>query len=217
MAEDTAVAETIPEPIVGHVETTPVPTEPVVSKTEVPVTEGAKGEAKAEAPEAAAEIVYEFKAPEGFDLDPKAISAFTEFAKAEKLPSELAQKIVEYGLNRQKEIEEGSSKALEDTILKEEAAGLESLKKHPSLGGANYEQTLKLAAEGFKKFASKEEIEFINMTRLGNRPEMISLFRKIALAMREDGVSIRPAVSGGQRSEDEVHREMYPTMHDSKE
>jgi len=102
-------------------------------------------------------------------------------------------------------------------MLKEEAAAIEGLKKHPKLGGANYEQTLKLAAEGFSKFASKEEMEFINATRLGNRVEMITLFRKVALAMREDGVSLRPAVAGGQRSEGEVYREMYPTMHDSKE
>jgi len=217
MADNAAVAETVPAPVVGHVETTPAPTEPVVDKSATPVAEEAKGEAKAEVPEVAAEIVYDLKAPQGVDLDPAAISAFTEFAKAEKLPNDLAQKIVEYGIKRQTEIESASAKSIETTMLKEEAAALETLKKHPTLGGANYDQTLKLAAEGFSKFASKDEMEFINATRLGNRVEMISLFRKVALAMREDGVSgSQGRAPNDGRSEQDILRERYPSMFDKE-
>jgi hypothetical protein len=192
------------------------PQEPVATKTEQPVTEEPKGEAKAEEPKEPAEIVYEFKAPEGATLDPDAISAFTEFAKAEKLPADLAQKIVEYGLKRQSEIESAQSKIIENQMIKEEAAAIDTLKKDPALGGANFEQTLKLASEGFKKFASKEEMEFINATRLGNRVPMITLFRKVALAMREDGVSKPPSPPPGA-DDNAILNELYPTMHEAKE
>jgi len=218
MAEAAVAAETIPAPVVGQVDATPEPTEPVVDKSKEQEAGEAKGEAKAEEPKVEAEIVYEFKAPEGAELDPDAISSFTEFAKAEKLPAELAQKIVDYSLKHQARMEEAQSKRLLDTVIAEEKAALEVLKKDPKLGGANYEQTLKLAAEGFSKFASKEEIEFINTTRLGNRPQMISLFRKIALAMREDGVSKRPtAPPDSTGGEAELHRTLYPTMTETKE
>jgi len=160
-----------------------------------------------------AEIVYDIKAPQGVDLDPEAVSSFVDFAKAEKIPAELAQKFVEYGVKHQAKMAEASEKALADQVLADEKAGFDELKKDPELGGSNYEQTLKLAAEGFQKFATKDEIAFMESTRLGNRVPMIKLFHRIALAFREDrgigrGAANQPAGAG--KSDEATLRELYP-------
>lgn len=218
----------VEEPIVAKVDEVKPPETKTDAKTDkVTTTEtkveevkaDAKVEEKSEEAKADAEIVYDIKAPEGQELDPVAVSEFVEFAKAEKLPADLAQKIVEYGIKRQVSLEAASHKTLEAQMLKDEAAAIQQLKDDPLLGGANYEQTVNLASEGFKKFASKEEMEFINATRLGNRVPMITLFRKVALAMREDGMrGVKSTTPTGKIETDEdMHRAMYPSMYPKEE
>lgn len=194
-------------------EAKPVETKTVLSGAETAASEAKAGDEAAVSETASAEIVYDIKAPQGVDLDPVAVTSFVEFAKAEKLPADLAQKIVEYGVKHQAKIAAESEKSLADSVLRDEASGFEELKKDPELGGANYEQTLKLAAEGFQKFATKDEIEFIDSTRLGNRIPMIKLFRRVALAFREDkvvGKGTNAGPTGKIESEADLHRALYP-------
>lgn len=168
--------------------------------------EAPKTEAKSEAPAS-----YDIKAPEGVELDAAVVESFvTEVAKAHNLTNAQAQAVVDYGLKR----EAAKTKADAEQVAKDEKDALDLLRKDPELGGANYEQTLKLASKAFMKFATPEEREFIDATRLGNRVPMIRLFHRIALAFREDaeGGSLAGSASSSVKTEEDMHREMYPSM-----
>jgi len=206
----------------------PVVTATEVAKTETPtVTKSALTGAETKTAEVKTEDAvsdstkpvvpekYEIKAPEGVELDMPAVESFLELAKAEGFTNDTAQKIVDFGIARQKALAEASDKMLADQVAKQEVEGLNELRKDPELGGANYEQTLEYARKGFLKFASPEEIAFIDATRLGNRVPMLKLFRKVYLAFREEtssGKGSQAQVETG--SEEDFHRKMYPKMMD---
>jgi len=177
-------------------------------------TEEGKAEEKSEEGKAT-EVVYDIKAPEGMKLDPEAVSSFTsEVAKAVGLTNEQAQAVIDYGLKREMAVEQEMIAQATQALSAVQEAEWDALKKDPELGGLNWPKTQALAKEGFMKFASKEELEFVESLKLGGRGPMITLFRKIALAHKE-GSSFQAGSSsgaGGQKSEDDLLREMYPTM-----
>jgi len=143
------------------------------------------------------------------------VSSFTsEVAKAVGLTNEQAQAVIDYGLKREMAVEQEMIAQATQALSAVQEAEWDALKKDPELGGLNWPKTQALAKEGFMKFASKEELEFVESLKLGGRGPMITLFRKIALAHKE-GSSFQAGSSsgaGGQKSEDDLLREMYPTM-----
>lgn len=155
-------------------------------------------------------ITYDIKAPEGVDLDTVAVDSFIkDVATKHKLTNEQAQAIVEHGIKRQAELQAAADKAQAEQIAREEKAEHDELKKDPVLGGANYEQTLKQASQAFLKFATKEEVEFINSTRLGNRVAMIKLFHRVYQGFAEDTSVQRGSSQPAKGDRDEL-RELYP-------
>ena len=192
---------------------TPAPVAPVAA-----VADGTVLGAKAESVASVVPEKYTYEPPKGVELDTEAVTSFQEVAKAAGLSNEQFGKVIEFGLKRQQSLSEAKAKSDAETLAKDEADALATLQKDPELGGANYEETKRLAAEGFQKFATPEDMEFINATRLGNRVPMIRLFRKIALAFKEDSVSGKGTNAGaGPLSDQEIAREMYPTMFTGKE
>jgi len=162
-----------------------------------------------------AEIVYDIKAPEGVTLDPEAVSSFTsEVAKAVGLTNAQAQAVIDYGLKRELAAEQAMIADATRALAATQEAEWDALKKDPELGGQNWEKTKALAKEGFLKVADKTELEFFESLKLGGRGPVITLFRKIAL-MHKEGSSFNAGSSsgaGGQKSEQEILNEMYPTM-----
>jgi hypothetical protein len=184
--------ETVPvvTPVVTEtkVEATPAPVKTILDTAEVSTTE-TKVDDVVKTEEVKQEVVYDIKAPEGVALDAAAVDQFvTEVAKATNLTNEQAQAVIEFGAKRQVAMQEAAEKAMVEQVMKEEADGLAELRKDSDLGGSKYDQTLKLAAEAMRKFASPDEIQFLQETRVCNRVPMIKLFHKIALAFKEERV-----------------------------
>jgi hypothetical protein len=157
---------------------------------------------------------YDIKAPDGVELDQPAVDEFLVLAKAEGISNELAQKVIDFGVKRQMAIDAAAEKTMLDQVVAEEKAELDTLRKDPVLGGANFDATLEHAHLAFKKFATPDVVEFINTTRLGNRVPMIKMFNSIYHAFREEIAS--GAAPGGTaapaNNEGAVYREMYPSM-----
>ena len=164
--------EPVPEPAP---EPTPTPTPaPPPSDVQTP-----PGDAKP--PEPTPEPVYNIKAPEGFDGFDSA--KFVEFAKQLNVKPEDAQAFVDsygaYEKGRQeaeKSAHEQQMKALNDGYI-------ESIKKDPDLGGANFERTqsrINAAREAFADESVKELFDTI-----GNHPGLVRMMEKIGSKLEQ--------------------------------
>jgi hypothetical protein len=161
---------------------------------------------------------YDIKAPDGVELDPAAIQAFSEVAKAVGLSNEQAQKLVDFQAKRDQEIVQASDRDAAAALSRMTAEDHDALKKDPELGGANYELTKQQAMKGFLKFADAEDIKFINESKLGDQVPLIKIFRKVFLAFREDTAGVGTGnASRAIKTEEDFQRAMYPSMFKDKE
>jgi len=220
----TPVADAAPVEPVVTAEATPAPVKSVLSTVEA-AAEGKPGDAAVPA-----EIQYDLKAPEGVALDPAVMGTFVEFAKAEKLPNDLAQKLVEFGVKWQSTSQEANRKAFNDNLALQNVAALDEIQKDSDLGGAKFDETRRLAAQGFQKFATPEDLKAVDdlaildpktgkTVSIGQHPMMVRLFRKVALAFREETAPGKggEATKSGPLTEAELLRQAYPTMFKDKE
>lgn len=163
-------------------------------------SEGATGEQSTEgktatevAAEAAAkaateaEIVYEFKAPEGVTLDKARVERFTVLAKELKLPADKAKAMFE--LATEVEVQ----RRQEHEALKAQWA--DEIKADKVLGGDKLEETLATAKKVFTLLPEKEATELkalLEVSGFGNHPSMVRLWHAVGAALSEDKF-----VSGG--------------------
>lgn len=208
-APPAAVAPESSDPATTTVLTTPAKPTP---ETKVDDGKGNAGEA----------IDYTFTPPEGVEFDKAAIAWFTELAKAEKLPLDLARKLVDAQVKYQQSVQAGDQKRLNEQIAVNEKEALDEFQKDPQLGGANFDKTRDAVARAFQTFATKDEVAYIErvlltdpetgkVIRLGNSPFVMRIFSRIAGAMKEEtGGAIKPAgVGAGERSDEQKLKERY--------
>jgi hypothetical protein len=124
-----------------------------------------------------AEIVYEFKTPEGVELDKTSVDEFTAIAKELKLPKDAAQKVVDLAVKR----EAGRLEA-HKTMVGEWA---ETVKADKELGGDKLDQTLATAKKAID-LGPPELKEMLNTTGLGNHPAVVKWAYTIGKALSED-------------------------------
>ncbi|MFP2712383.1 peptidase [Escherichia coli] len=148
-------------------------------------------------PEGAPEA-YEFKAAEGVELDTEALKDFEPVARELNLTNEQAQKLVD----AYPKILAGVQQRQADAWQKQTEGWAESVKADKEIGGDKLESNLSAAQRALDQFGNPELKEYLNVTGMGNHPELVKAFVKIGKAMSEDGM-----VSGkdtGQRSAAEV-------------
>ena len=163
---------------------------------------------KGEVPE-----VYEFKAPEGLELNKEAVAEFTPIAKELNLTNEQAQKLVDiYGgqiLKAMKANEEAQAATINSWI--------DATKTDKEIGGAEFSNTLLLANNALEKLATPElrqlmlppSAENPKGLGLGAHPEVIRHFYRIGKNMAEDQ---RLVQGGNVEVQPERARVMFPTM-----
>ncbi len=133
------------------------------------------GEAKPE------EVVYEFKAPEGIELDQARVEKFTALARELKLPADKAQAIVDMGaelIAAQAEAQRAQAEAW-----------AEQVKADKELGGDKLEANLATAAKVYSLLPANEAEAFkgyLNQTGLGNHPSMVRLLVAVGKSLSED-------------------------------
>ena len=145
------------------------------ASTEAPPTTPATPEAPA------AEVVYEFTAPEGVTLDQARLDKFTAVAKELKLPADKAQALVD--LAAEVEVERATQHAAQV------AKWADEIKADKALGGDKLDETLATAKKVYNLLPAEEAASFkqmLDVSGFGNHPSMVRLLHAVGKALSED-------------------------------
>ncbi|HGV3510057.1 TPA: peptidase [Klebsiella michiganensis] len=134
-------------------------------------------EVKAEVPEK-----YEFTAPEGTELDSKAVELFEPVARELGLSNDQAQKLAGLWPQLQEQMQQRQAESWGQQVEKWAA----DTKADKEIGGEKLTVSVGHAQKALDTFASKEFREFLDSTGLGNHPEMVRAFAKVGKLMSED-------------------------------
>jgi hypothetical protein len=155
--------------------------------------QGSDQEVKPKAPEK-----YEFRAPEGLQLDDAVIGAFSEVAKELDLPQEAAQKVIDkmapvFAARQAEQLKAVSAEWTRASMADKE------------FGGEKIAENLAMAKKALDDFATPELRKLLDETGLGNHPEVIRVFYRAGKRLSED------VVVGGRRAagSDDI-RSLYP-------
>lgn len=162
-----------------------------LTKNDGTVLDPKKDEPKAkDEPAPVAPEAYEFKLPDDRQVDPALVEAATPIFKELNLTQEQAQKVVDL---YDAQVLPGVAQTVQAETLR--LLGLQDIgkwtdqvKADKEIGGAHLEETLTLAAKGRDTFASKELVELLHTSRLGNHPEVVRFFAKVGKTIGEDTV-----------------------------
>ena len=166
-----AQSEPAQQPVADH---EPTPAE--YGKPE-PTGDKPEPEAKAEIPEK-----YEFTAPEGTELDSKAVELFEPVARELGLSNDQAQKLAGLWPQLQEQMQQRQAESWGQQVEKWAA----DTKADKEIGGEKLTVSVGHAQKALDTFASKEFREFLDSTGLGNHPEMVRAFAKVGKLMSED-------------------------------
>ena len=155
----------------GEPQETTLTTGTALDTTATETTSGAKPAASVE------EVTYDFKAPEGIELNPEDLGEFTKIAKDLKLPADKAQGLVDLVAKREQARAEAFTKTVNDWA--------EQVKADKELGTP---ESLASAAKVIDTFGTPELKAVLNSTGLGNHPEVVRLAVKIGKAISEDKI-----------------------------
>lgn len=157
-----------------------------------------KPDDKEQKPEGAPEK-YEFKPAEGQELDTAALEQFEPIARELNLTNEQAQKMVDlYGTKIMPMVQQQQAEAWQKTTEQWAA----DVKADKEIGGDKLTGNLSAAQRALAQFGNPELKEYLEVTGLGNHPELVKAFVKVGKAMSEDGMVT--GKESGQRSAAEV-------------
>lgn len=157
-----------------------------------------EGEGAPEVPE-----TYEFKMPDGMDLDPEAATEFSALAKEFKLSAENAQKVADIGA---KLVQKAASVQAEQ-FAAIKAEWTKEVTNDAEIGGAKLQENLGAARKAIETFGGKDLRELLNATGFGNNPVVVKAFVRIGKAISEDGF-----VRGGATTTTDPVANFYPSM-----
>ena len=170
--------------------------ETTTAATEATATETAATEATETAvtPEPAPE--YEIAYPEGLPVNKDLEAAFKETAKAARLTQEQAQQFADMGRQVAEKIT-ADQLAAQAAIWKVWESETLADKE---FGGAGFDENLAIAQKALDAFATPELKELLNVTGVGDHPEMVRLFYRAGKAISEDKLIPGNKAPAGQTS-----------------
>lgn len=146
---------------------------------------------------------YEFKMPEGVELDSEAATEFSALAKDLKLSSESAQKVADIGAK----LVQKAAAAQAEQFAATKAEWAKEVTNDKEIGGPKLQENLGLARKAIETFGGRELREFLNTTGFGNNPLLVKSFARIGKAISEDGF-----VRGGTTTTTDAAANFYPSM-----
>lgn len=183
--------------------------------------EAADAKAKADAefnPHGAPEGDYEFSLPEGVEVDKPMLDAFVPLAKELDLSPAGAQKLVEMYIEKvQPNIAEAFVKSIEADVENQKAQFAADTKaliaedakaekaEDRVFQGKNFDAVVKTTARTLDRFGSPELREFLNVSGLGNHPELVKLMYKVGERIGEDNDFAR----GGHVPQEKTREQKY--------
>jgi len=155
----------------------------------------AEGAAQSEQPQGEAgkeesPAQYEFKVPDGVQVDEAVITGFTEVAKELKLAPLAAQTILE-------KMAPALQARQQEVLQKARNDWSEAAKADQEYGGEKLNENLAVAKKAMDAFGSPELRTLLNESGLGNHPELIRAFYRAGKAISEDGFVPGGRASGG--------------------
>lgn len=144
---------------------------------------------------------YEFKMPEGIELDKSASDEFSAIAKELGLNQDKAQKVADVAakmVQRQQEAHEATVQSW-----------IEAVKTDKEIGGEKLNENLSIARKTIETFGTPELKDILNATGLGNHPEIVKMALKIGKQISEDGF-VRGANS--KPTSDDPAKKLFPSM-----
>lgn len=132
----------------------------------------------------APETYEAFKLPEGLEADEKAVEAASVVFKELDLTQDQAQKLVDL----QATAVADAGKAQMDAWEATNAEWVKAAKDDKEIGGTEFDANMVVAREGVTKFGTEEFKEMLNVTGVGNHPEMIRFLHRVGKAVSDDKV-----------------------------
>jgi hypothetical protein len=155
-------------------------------------------------PEPKAPEKYELTAPEGFQLEPETAAEFETLARELDLSNEDANKLIPLGAKLAQKIGEQQQAA----HVAQVARWLDESKADTEFGGDKFDASVVLAKQAMDKFGTPELKTLMDLTGLGNNPEVVRLFHRIGAAIADDTFVVAPSGGGTAKS---LPDRMYPT------
>lgn len=154
-------------------------------------------------PAKAAPEKYEFKLPDGIQLDDKGIGAFSEVAKELNLTQDAAQKV----LDKMGPVIAGRHA---EVLTQAKAQWVEAAQTDKEYGGEKLAENLAVAKKALDTFGSPELRTLLNESGLGNHPELIRAFFRAGKAISED--KFVPATGGSPKGAKDAANALYPNQ-----
>jgi hypothetical protein len=148
---------------------------------------------------------YELKLPDGSPLDQKHIDKVAAFAKEKGLSNDAAQVILERESAAVQSFAETQRAAL-DARHNEWRQQAES---DPVIGGEKLAETAELAKRALQRFGSEKLREELEVTRMGDHPEVLRMFAEIGRSMSNDKLILAGAQKGSADKTDHADV-LYP-------
>ena len=166
--------------------------------------EGQKAEGEGGEKSQGAEVTYEFKLPEGMQMDQARHDEFVAVAKELKLPPDQAQKLVDLAAKAEVARAEQHQALVDDWARQS--------KEHKALGGDKLPESLATAKKVYDLLpaARAEELRgLLNATGLEAHPVMFELFHAVGSKLSE-AAFVRGAAGAGPG--ESLADRMYPSM-----
>jgi len=150
---------------------------------------------------------YEFKLPEGMQLDQEGYSALEPILKEAKVAQEAAQKVIDLYIQRA-EASRNADRAAYSEVVK---SWTEQTKADPEIGGAKLAENLGLGAKVLNKFGTPAALDILKDSGLMNHPEVIRMFVKIGRVISEDKfIEPAPGASKVSNPAEETAQILFP-------
>lgn len=211
-----AAGATPPEGVLGDAKAPE--TKPEAAAEAKPETKP-EGEVKPAADAKPEAVVYEFKFPEGVQVDNVALDAFKAMAAENKVAPETAQKLLDQHIGA---LQTQAAK-LQESWWDQQRTWIGEIKADTEIGGKNFDRSRALFAKGVTALA-KGDAAFeeglrtaLNMTGAGNNPFVVKAFVRLMDALGvEEGDHIGGGVNGKAKelngSDGSAATSIYPTL-----
>lgn len=160
-----------------------------------------EGTADTKPAEGTTEVSYEFKMPEGIEMDQAAAEAFIPIAKELGLSQEQAQKIVD--------IQAQAVQRQTEAWLQTQAQWADEVRGDKEIGGDRLNESLAQAKRAIDFIGDPALTKLLNETGYGNHPVLVKAFVKIGKQLAPDNFV------GGRREpsgEKDAAKVLFPNM-----
>jgi len=159
----------------------------------------------ADADKGAPEKYEEFALPDGFERDDKQIEEASVMFKDMGLSQENAQKLVDFNAAALGKLAEAQAEAWE--TLSDEWA--KASKDDKDFGGTKFNDSMVGIKQARDHFGNDKFMEMLDVTGVGNHPEMLRFMHKVGSAIKDDAILHGGSAGGEQKTQAEI---MFPGM-----